>query len=75
MLRTAGALSLSSAPQKIFIQSAVWLLSKLCSCLSDIRDFLAATFLKLSDDSIGVFRIGHSKRVAKVHAFELFIAM
>jgi hypothetical protein len=47
--------------------------SKLNSCLSDIRDWMAANFLKLNDDKTELLLIGNPKRLVKVNNFQLFI--
>ena len=47
--------------------------AKLDHCLSDIRDWMAANFLKLNDDKTELVLIGHPKRLAKIHDFELSV--
>ncbi len=48
-------------------------LTRLNNCLSDIRDWMAANFLKLNDDKTELVLIGHPKRLSKIHDFELSI--
>jgi len=45
--------------------------AKLYHCLSDIRDWMPANFLKLSGDKTELVLIGHPKRLAKILDFEL----
>ena len=47
--------------------------AKLNHCLSDIRDWMAANFLKLNDDKTELVLIGHPKRLAKIRDFELSV--
>lgn len=47
--------------------------SKLNECLSDIRDWMAANFLKLNDNKTELVLIGHAKRLAKIKDFRLSI--
>ena len=48
-------------------------ITRLNSCLSDIRDWMAENFLKLNDDKTELLLIGNPKRLAKVHDFKLSI--
>ena len=47
--------------------------AKLNHCLSDIRDWMAANFLKLNDSIMELVLIGHPKRLAKIRDFELSV--
>ena len=48
-------------------------MARLNNCLVDIRDWMAANFLKLNDDKTELLLIGNPKRVSKIHNFQLLI--
>jgi len=49
--------------------------AKLVYCISDIRDWMAANFLKLNDDEKELVIIGHPKRLEKVCDVELSVGI
>jgi len=51
------------------------IIAELDHCLFDVRDWMAANFLKLNDDKTELAIIGHVKRLANIRNFDLSVGI